>query len=305
MLNPDFSDRTYTAEVIRLKSASTDALQIISDLTHGPRKTLSEKDLGVPDLKVVHAFVPSKREYHRVEKTIIADDGKRITIPRRIGSARVQSFLYDVLIAQLGRHLVVAVPFHELAEKFFVRVDDALAGTGLRYERLDITALVIELGSGGIVVLPKQAQGELRALSVTRCHLNYSDRERRNRDLQQIRMTGANLGATKEYQGLIAPVLEDNQGKNKDKREDNESDEEDKFLVTPVVLGFALSAGGVRKSSAITDRHGNFKLWISPGIRRFIRVFGLIRALEDVKNVTSTTTNVPILQSGLIREAEA
>ena len=59
------------------------------------------------------------------------------------GKNQVQMTLYDVFIAQCNHHLVVAVPFHDLAEDFFPRVDNALAGTRTVYEKLDITNMVI------------------------------------------------------------------------------------------------------------------------------------------------------------------
>jgi hypothetical protein len=74
--------------------------------------------------------------------------------------------------------------------------------------------------------------------------------------------------------------------------------------VTPVVLGFALSENGVRKASATTDRHGNFKIWVAPGLRRLSRLFNLLRTLETMENVALTTSNVPIKQSETIRKAE-
>jgi hypothetical protein len=101
-------------------------------------------------------------------------------------------------------------------------------------------------------------------------------------------MTGSDLGSSDEYRSLIAPVLKKNSAK----------------TVTPVVLGFALGKNGVRKSSATTDRHGNFKLWIAPGLRRLTRLFGLLDAIGHMNDVSSDTSNVPILQSKTIREAE-
>lgn len=289
MLNPDFSDRTYTAEVIRLRSESADVLNALSRITHGPRRELEGEEPDSPAFRVLHAYIPSKRQYHRTPRLVVSEAGDRIEVPRRIKIGKTESFLYDVLIAQARRHIVLAVPFHDLAEEFFVRADDALAGTGTRYEKLDITALIMELGSRGVVDVPLASSNQKLAISVTRCHLAYSDRDGRNRDLQQIRVTGANLGTTSQYQILIEPVLKGN---------------DPTYHVTPIVVGFALGVDGVRKSGATTDRHGNFKVWISPGIRRLTRLFSLIRALEALENVTTTTSNIPILQSGTIREAE-
>ena len=100
-------------------------------------------------------------------------------------------------------------------------------------------------------------------------------------------MTGENLGESEIYRHLINPVI----------RKANSS-----FSVTPVVLGSALFQDGVKKTSAITDKHGNFKVWISPGIRQLKRIYLLINALETIENVISTTSNIPILQSKSIQE---
>ena len=231
----------------------------------------------------------SFREYHRFPRTITAEDGEKITIPRQAVIRGKSSQLYDVLIAQCQNHIVVAVPFHQLAEEFFVKVDRALAGTSALYERLDITSMVIRLGSAGSANVVIPATKEAIALSVTRCHLAYTEREGGNANLKQVQMTGGNLGASPEYQGLIGPVLQPRNSV---------------ATVTPIVLGFALATNGVKKSSATTDRHGNFKIWVAPGIRRLTRIFGLLEAIETMRDVTTTTSNVPILQSKTIRDAE-
>jgi hypothetical protein len=181
------------------------------------------------------------------------------------------------------------VPFHDLAEEFFVRVHDSLAGKGARYEKLNITALVMELGSSGAKQWKDVDPQAVLTLSVTRCHLAYADQQNRTSHLQQIRMNGTNLGLTGEYRALVAPVLDGKRSA---------------LVVTPTVLGFALLADGVRKSSATTDLHGNFKLWVAPGLRRLVRLFTLLQVLEAMNEVTSTTGNLPILQSRTIREAE-
>ena len=198
--------------------------------------------------------------------------------------------LYDVFVALRGKHLVVAVPFHEFAEEFFFKIDEQLSGMGIRYEKLDITATVVKLGASGTTSVLQQVTKQRIELSVTRCHLAYADQETRKSNLHQVRMTGGNLGASNEYKALIEPVL---------------NPRKSSLTVTPVVMGFALSANGVRKSSAVTDRHGNFKLWIAPGLRRLIRLFELLDTLEALNGVTLTTTNVPILKSEAIREAES
>jgi hypothetical protein len=209
-------------------------------------------------------------------------------IPRTRVRARKTLTLYDVFIAQCDHHIVVAVPFHDLAEHLFIRVDRELAGTRTVYEKLDITKMVIKLGARGATKVPANSSDPI-SISVTRCHLTYMDKERRPANINQIQMNGVNLGASDEYKSLIAPVL---------------SSGNSAATVTPVVLGFALSANDVKKTSATTDRHGNFKLWMGPGVRRLFRLFDLLRVIEGLENVTSTTSNVPILQSKNIEAAE-
>jgi hypothetical protein len=289
MISPDFSDRTYTAEVVRAKAGALQVFQAITRLTHRP--TL-EDHLGEPDgmtVKLCHAFLPTPRDFHRYPRTIVSSDGNEITIPRRHRLRDKDQNLYDVLIAYHGQHIVLAVPFHELAEEFFVQVHDYLSGRGTRYEKLDITKLVIKLGSSGAAKLSVQTSPGVSELSVTRCHLTYADQQSRSTNLQQIRINGTNLAKCDEYKALIAPVLRKTITP---------------LTVTPIVLGFALLVDGVKKSSAITDLHGNFKLWVAPGLRRLIRVFALLEALESMNEVTYATTNLPILRSEKNREAE-
>lgn len=289
VLNPDFSDRIYTAEVIRVRTRREEAIRALARLTVEPRREFELADAAATPVKMIHAYFPSRRQFFRVERVITSDTGERVQVPRRVLRRGSENYLYDVLIAQSRDHIVVAVPFHDLAEEFFVQGDRALAGTGARYEKLDITGLVIRLGPGGVIDLPEAGREET-SISVTRCHLAYTDLEGRNRDLQQIQMTGANLGASEQYQQLIRPVIE--------------SRLTGRWLATPVILGFAVSSGGVRKSSATTDRHGNFKVWVSPGLRRLTRLFSLLETIHSIKDIASTTANVPILQSGTIRGAE-
>jgi hypothetical protein len=185
--------------------------------------------------------------------------------------------------------MVIAVPFHQLAEEFFVRVDSALAGTRTTYKKLDITQMVMELGSMGTAEVSLLPSEKKVSLSLTRCHLAYADREGVTGNLKQVQMTGPNLGASPEYKTLVAPVLKPRVTG---------------AIVTPIILGFALAENGVKKSSATTDRHGNFKLWVAPGLRRLTRIFGLLEAIKAMKDVTGSTGNVPILQSKTIRATE-
>ena len=289
MTNPDFADRTYTAEVLRFKADASEAFKAILRLTIEPEiEEVSDEATGSL-VKVCHAFLASRKEFHRATRIILAPDGSQILLPRQKKIRDVQHNLYDVYLAQCRNQLVLAVPFHELAEEFFLRADDRLGGTNARYEKLDITTLVIKLGEAGTASVLTSRAGDKLALCVTRCHLAYVDQIRRSASLQQLSMTGSNLGESREYRELIAPVIHP---------------DDSATTVTPIVLGFALSANGVRKSSATTDRHGNFKVWIAPGLRRLLRLFDLLAALQGLKDVMQTTSNVPILQSRTIRSAE-
>jgi hypothetical protein len=284
MLNPDFSERTYTVEVLETKA---DSVEAILSLTRGIAATdeIVERN-GV--VKLYHAFLPSAQPYHRYTRTVERVDGESITIPRQIEVRKKTQSLYDVLIAQSKNHVLVAVPFHQMAEHFFVKVDTALSGTGIGYEKLNITRLVMTLGEKGRVEVPTNTDEKL-SLSLTRCHLAYVDREGVIGSLKQIQMTGSDLGAAKEYQTLVAPVLDQS---------------EKGPTVTPIVLGFALNLNGVKRSSATTDRHGNFKLWVAPGLKRVTRVFELLEAIRALRKVATTTVNVPILQARAIRDTE-
>jgi hypothetical protein len=289
MLNPDFSDRTYTVEVLRTKTDGTLAFNSIIKLIIDPRTINEVAELTGSTVLICHGWLGSEIAYHRLTRPVTLADGTSHLIPRQKRVRGMELNLYDVLVAQCGQHIVVAVPFHDLAEEFFPRVDNRLGGTGTLYEKLDITAMVVRLGASGLAKLQNRSDGKITALSVTRCHLSYVDQQGQKANIQQIRLIGGNLGASNEYKSLIAPVL---------------NPRASALTVTPVVIGFALLADGVRKSSATTDRHGNFKLWIAPGLRRLIRLFELLASLEDLKDVMGTTTNIPIRQSKTIKDVE-
>jgi hypothetical protein len=230
--------------------------------------------------------VASEKVYHRSTTTIELPTKKTITVPRTIEIRKKLHYLYDVLVARCGRDVIVAVPFYGLAEMFFVQVDRALAGKSVLYEKLDITNMVIRLGRSGVVkVSPTKSPRKLE-IGVTRCQLAYSDPEGRRLDLQQVMMSGGHLGASDIYRFLIEPVLRPKSYT---------------LTVTPILMGFTLLEEDVRKTSAITDRHGNFKLWVGPGASRVERLFALLKGIETIEGIVSTTGNLPILQSRTIR----
>jgi hypothetical protein len=283
MLRTDFENQLYTAEVLRITKVTTAPADAIEPLLVGKWSTAEVPRGDGTQIALHHGLVASRVAYHRAIRKRINDEGKEEEIPRTKEIRGYSSFLYDVLLAQHRDHVVVAVPFHALAQAFFVKVDSRLGGTRTMYEKLNITKIIIHLAA------QHAARGEPsdRRIGVTRCQLTYDDPIERRRDVEQVRLTGANLSATEIYAQLITPVLRP-----------SESD----LRVTPVLLGFASFVGGVRKSSALTDRHGNFKLHVGPGLRQLLRVFELLDDIEAIKGVVTATSNVPILQASAIED---
>lgn len=281
MLTPDLFNREYTAEVLRTARRDSPSIDAIRSLL-ATSWTEEHVDQEGDDVRVLHAFVASQTPYHRVRA--IDHPGQRA--PRTKAIRGVAHFLYDVLILVRGRHVVIAVPFHGLAERFFVGVDAALAGSRTLYETLDITKMVIRLGVAGRTSVSTNSDLEMD-VGLTRCHLAYEDPLRR-RDLQQVRLVGTNIGASEIYRELVRPILSPSPA----------------LTVTPILLGCALFRGGIKTSSATTDRHGNFKVWVGPGLRQVLRLFQLIDAIEGLESVVATTSNLPILQSAGILEME-
>jgi hypothetical protein len=287
MIRPDFADQPYIAEVLRTSANSSGALSALERLVEGKWNQEVIQDPAENQITVLHGFVASASPYHRTTRTITTPKGETVQVPRQKVIRRRDHYLYDLLVVQRGRHVVVAVPFHGLATRLFLEVDKILAGTRTMYEKLDITKMVIQLGSTGRMALVEGQRGD--DIILTRCHLAYSDPAERRRDIDQVRLTGSNLGASEIYAGLIHPVL---------------NPVKVGLTVTPVLLGFALFSGGIRKSSATTDRHGNFKISVGAGLRQATRLFQLLDGIERMEGVASITSNVPILQSGSIEGAE-
>src|SRR5207247_10424251 len=127
-----------------------------------------------------------------------------------------------------------------------------------------------QLGAEGRIARLTESQSEV-AIVVTRCHLAYSDPIERRHDLDQVRLTGANLGATEIYPQLVRPVL-------------HPRPPGSGLTVTPILLGFALTTDNVKKTGAITDRHGNFKVSVGPGLRQVTRLFQLLDEIEAMED---------------------
>ena len=287
MLIPDFSNQPYIAEVIRTRASSADVISAIGRLLFG--EWMQETAI-VDDTEILacHGFILSPVPYHRAIRNVRNSDGTAVTYPRSKVIGKDEHYFYDLFVVNRNGHFVIAAPFHGVARDYFPKIDRALAGKRIAYETLNITNMVVKLGTQGRIAFPR-ANDEEDAIIVTRCHLAYDDPEERRRDIEQIQLTGANLGATKIYSELVRPVI---------------SPKKTALTVTPVLLGFALFADGVKKSGATTDRHGNFKVSVGPGVRQLKRLFRLLDGIEGMQSVVSTTSNVPILQSGAIEAAQ-
>lgn len=288
MLRPDFCNQPYIAEVLRTSGAGAAAPAALERLIEGRWNEDRLPDADGDEIMIHHGLVASQVPYHRASRTITSEGGVEVQIPRTKVIRSREHYLYDLLVVQRGRHFIVAVPFHGLATGLFLKIDKVLAGTRTLYETLNITNMVIRMGLSGRVARQARSEGET-AIVVTRCHLAYNDPVERHHDLDQVRLTGGNLGASEIYPKLVRPVL---------------SPKDSALIVTPVLLGFALVTDGIRKSSATTDRHGNFKVSVGPGLRQITRLFQLLDEIEEMGNVVSTTSNVPILQSGPMESLE-
>jgi hypothetical protein len=285
MLRTDFENRIYTAEVLRILKLPATPAESIEPLLVG-RWNNAEVPQGTgASVMLYHGFVSSRLPYHRATRKRTNSEGAQEEIPRTKEVRGHDHYLYDVLIAQRHDHIVIAVPFFALAKSLFVKIDARLAGKRIMYEKLNITRIIVHLAAQ-----QKGKEQSDRMIGVTRCQLTYDDPENRRRAIQQVRLTGEDLGSTEIYQQLIAPVLDP-----------PDSD----LRVTPVVLGFASLVAGVKKSSAVTDRHGNFKVHIGPGLRQLLGIFELLDNIEAIKDVASRTPNVPILQAGAIEDEKA
>ena len=289
MLTTDFSNQPYVAEVLRGSvSAIARIPAVIETLVDSAWREERVAIAPGDEITIRHSHIASRVAYHRATRSLTNAQGETVQIPRVKAIRRREHFLYDLLLLQRERHLVVAVPFHGLAARVFVDVDKALAGTRTLYETLNITNMVVRLGSSGRVPVAR-GEGHSTEIVVTRCHLMYSDPAERRRDLEQVRLSGSNLGASDIYAELIQPVIHARASR---------------LVVTPVLLGLALVQDGVRKSGATTDRHGNFKVSVGPGLRQVTRLFQLLDEIEAMQDIVGTTSNIPILQSGALEGSE-
>jgi hypothetical protein len=287
VLIPDFSNQPYIAEVIRTRAASADVISAIGRLLPGDwtRETALVDDT---EILTCHGFILSPVPYHRAVRKVRNSDVTVVAYPRSKTVGKDEQYFYDLFVVNRNGHFVIATPFHGIARDYFPKIDRALAGRRITYETLNITNMVVKLGTQGRMAFSR-SNDEEDAIIVTRCHLAYDDPEERRRDIEQIQLTGANLGATKIYADLVRPVI---------------TPKNAALTVTPVLLGFALFADGVKKSGATTDRHGNFKVSVGPGVRQLKRLFRLLDGIQRMQTVVSTTSNVPILHSGAIEVAQ-
>lgn len=273
----DFTSREYIAEVLTTRSASATMLASralkIAESERKPLLESGEEDRATED------------EYVQIRAGLVAFNhrlGSQERIPRKTKQGK---YLYDVIVASRGQLAIVALPYDAVARDFFPRLDRALAGTRTRYEKLNINELVIQLGSRGklrVKVGTKTATASNAEIRVTRCSLAYEDPGTRDRVITSLGMAGQDLGRAPEYQMLVEPVV--NAASSTGRR------------VTPSLLGVSLVVDGVRKASIETDRHGNFRFWISPSLRGIQKCFLLLEALQSMKGIVTTSSSVPILQ---------
>lgn len=290
MIRTDFFNQPYVAEVLRTRNRNAAVSDALESVIVGRWKEEQSAEGGKESVVVHHGLVPSLVPYHRSRRVIKNERGEEVEIPQVRKLRGQDHFLYDLLVVERGRHVIVAVPFHALAKWLFVKIDKILAGTRTEYETLDITNMVVRLGAQGKITRVTENRTEV-AIVVTRCHLTYSDPIERKHDLEQVRLTGANLGATEIYPQLVRPLTDHKSAGTG-------------LHVTPILLGFALMTNNVRKSGAMSDRHGNFKVTVGPGLRQITRLFQLLDEIEQLENVVSKTGNVPILRSGSIEDVE-
>jgi hypothetical protein len=283
----DFANRTYTAEVIEATQMER-VLTAIGKLTDSPAGERRAQLTDMEDSAVAHGYVSTTLPYHRVSRQGVDTLGAEYAIPRTKMRTGLEHFLYDLVVARHKRLLLIAVPFHGLAEEFFLKVDRVLAGTRTLYHRLNITKIVIQLAASSAT---SGAEASV-ALGITRCQLAWSDRDGPNKGLQVVRLVGSDLRASPVYTSLIAPVLS------------SDSDAHN-VKVKPVLLGFSFQQSGVRRASAVTDTHGNFKVWLGSDSSRLQRVLNLLEAVEHMQGIVAATPNIPILQARSIRDVEA
>jgi hypothetical protein len=290
MLMPDLCSRTYTAEVLRTKGNAELVADIIGRLTTDHRPQEQVNGPSIDPIVITHSFIASQVRFHRPNRAEEAATEEEVgVLPRTKNIRGKQHYLYDLLLARCGLDVMVAVPYHALALIFYSQVDRALAGKRVVYEKLDIRKLVIRLGKSGVANIPSSESHHKLEIGLTRCQLAYSDPKGRSRDLQVVSLSGGHLGTTDVYQYVVEPVI---------------NPKASIFEVTPVLMGFALFADGIKKTSATTDRHGNFKLWVGPGATRVERLFSLLDGIGAIEGIISTTANVPILQSKTIEGIE-
>lgn len=287
MINLDFVNQQYFGEVVRIRSRQREIPKALEPLVYGKWTVEEHLDDDGKTVEIYHGSFQSEIAFHRATRIVKRPNGKSEEIPKTRHTRTRNRYLYDVLYVQKGPYALIAVPFYGLANSLFVKIDRALAGTRISYQTLNLTTLIMQLGKSELSSINTDSEDD--TLVVTRCHLAYSDPVKRSRNIEQLRMSGNDLGATEIYARLITPVLKP---------------KEYTLSVTPTMVGFALYVGGARKTSAITDRHGNFKLFISPGLRQALRVFRLLETVDRLHGVSSSTTNIPILQSKFIEDVE-
>src|SRR4051794_8951543 len=113
-MNPDFIEKNYTAEVIRTSGPPDTVMKAIAHLCVGDREQYQIEEPNRSPVHIFHGFVSTQRQFHRAARTRTSETGSELELPRRQKVRGVDCFLYDILVAHDSKHVVVAVPFHEL-----------------------------------------------------------------------------------------------------------------------------------------------------------------------------------------------
>ena len=143
MLMPDFVTRPIQTSSYKLKgNAESYSRRQLSNSGLSPSARSKSTGQAISGT-ILHAFCPSIKGFHRSIRTIEVKDQGTVMVPRTKIIHRKQNYLYDLIVAQRGRDILVAVPFYGLASDFSVRVDTALEGRRTQYEKLNITNMIL------------------------------------------------------------------------------------------------------------------------------------------------------------------
>ena len=102
MLNPDFLDRTYTAEVIKTKLDAYDIFKTISELILDSKTERYSDEFSA--ISLCHGFATSPRSFHRFPRIVRLPNGTELSIPRQKLIRGKSVYLYDVIVGHCKHH---------------------------------------------------------------------------------------------------------------------------------------------------------------------------------------------------------